>query len=280
MERGVMRTTYVTGNGRWLDGSLCYVQKTKRSRCAKFKPSSEAQQRLNETNAKMRALRLVQHNFVEGRDFVIHPTYNSDKLPQDNERARKDVRNLLARIKRLYSRLGIKAEFKYFGTAVGGGKTRRHLHFIITGDKHYPNLADELRALWPYGTCNVDRLDEGNEDGFAGITSYICDNSFAARKTGENIFGKSWIASRNLVDPEPTQRRGSLSLSLLPKIAKAQSWERAQIIEELYPGYKVIEVHVSELSDAPEDRKHRIFGNYYIHFRMRRTTTNHARQRR
>lgn len=279
MERKVLKTTCITGNGQWLDGSLCYGHKTKTSRCAKFKPSSEAQQRLNENNAKLRAIRLVQNNFVSGRDFIVHPTYTQNTLPQDNDRARKDVRNFIARVKRLYCRLGIRVNFKYFGTAVGGSKTRRHIHFVISGDK-YPNLADEIRKLWPYGYCNVDRLEEYDNDGFSGIVSYICDNSFNAKKNDENLYSKAWIASRNLSIPEPTQRHSTLPLSLLPKIAHSESWMRAQIIEAIYPGYEAVEITVSEIADAPYDKRHRIFGNYYIHFRMRRKTTNQTTQKR
>lgn len=278
MERKVLKTTYITGGGKWIEGSLCYVQKVKFGRAAKYKPSSEAQQKVNEVNAKRRALRLVQNNFVEGRDFVVHPTYCKDCLPETNERARKDVRNFILRVKRLYQRLGIQGEFKYFGTAVGGTKTRRHIHFIMTGDV-YPNLADEIRKLWPYGTCNVDRLyDDG--DAFSGIVSYVCENSFSAKKNDENVYAKAWIASRNLVDPEPSQRKGALPISLLPKIASASQWRRAELIESLYPGYEAVEISVAELSNAPEDRKYRIFGNYYIHFVLRKKRTQTQRARR
>lgn len=279
MERKVMQTIYHTGNGEWLDGSLYYEHRQTRRRGAKFKPTSEAQQRLNEENARRSAVRLLQDNFTVGKDFIIHLTYNVENIPADDERARKDLRNFILRVKRLYKRLGITENFKYFGTAIGGGKVRRHIHLVITGSK-YPNLADEIRALWPFGYCNVDRVQDDGEEGLAGIASYICKNFRTAKELREAVFGKSWCCSKNLSRSEAHNRRGALPVSLLPKLAVATPTERLDILESIYPGYRAVEIDVAELSDAPEDRKHRIYGNYYIYLRMRRKTTNHTKQKR
>lgn len=279
MQRRVVQSLYHTGNGEWLDGSIYYEQKQSRRRNAKYRPSSEAQQRLNEDNARRAATRILQDNFRPSIDFVVHPTYRRDALPEDNERAKKDMRNFILRIKRLYKRLGITVEFKYWGGAVGDKKIRRHLHLVITGDK-YPNLADEIRALWPFGYCNVDRVQDDKETGLTAIASYICENYREAKDAGENIFGKHWCCSKNLLRPEPSERRGKLPVSLLPKFASASTIDRVLMLEELFPGYTAVEIDVAELKDAPEDRKHRIFGNYYIYLRMRRKQKNHKKQRR
>lgn len=273
MQRRVMQTIYRTGHGEWLDGSIYYEQKQSRRRNAKHRPSSEAQQRLNEDNARRAATRILQDNFRPGIDFVVHPTYRAESLPEDSERVKKDMRNFLLRIKRLYKRLGINVEFKYWGGAVGGDKIRRHHHLVITGSK-YPNLADEIRALWPYGYCNIDRVDDDGENDLTSLASYICKNYQESKDAGENIYGKHWCGSKNLTRPEPSERRGKLPVSLLPKLASASNAEREAILEDIFPGYSAIEVDVAELKDAPEDRKHRICGNYYIYLRMRRKTNN------
>lgn len=280
MERRTVQTIYRTGNGEWLDGSIYYEQKTSRSRAAKFRPTTEAQERLNRDNARRAAVRLLQDNFVAGRDFAVHPTYAEENLPETNEQIRKDMRNFKNRIKRLYARLGIDTEFKYWGNAVGKTKVRRHLHIVITGSM-YPNLADEIRKLWPFGTCNVDRIQYDEKNGLVGLASYICDNHFDAKDNGENVYAKCWCCSRNLKRPEPTGRRGGLPVSLLPKIASASPSERVDIIEKIYPGYSAIEIDVAELANAPEEKKHRIYGNYYIFLRMRRKSqTTHQKKRR
>lgn len=278
MKRRVVQTIYRTGNGQWLDGSIYYEQKHSRRRNVKHRPSSEAQQRLNEDNARRAAARILQDNFRDGVDFIVHPTYSDTFLPGDSSRVRKDVRNFFNRVKRLYKRLGIKCEFKYFGSAVGDNKIRKHMHYVMTGSK-YPNLADEIRALWPYGTCNVDRVQPDGQDGLMGIASYICDNYRKAKDVGETIFSKRWCCSRNLIRPEPSERRGALPISFLPKLASAVPTERFEMIERLFPGYKAIEVDVAELKDAPEDRKHRIYGNYYVYLRMRKYTSQEIKER-
>lgn len=279
MERRVVQTLYHTANGNWIDGSLYYEQKSTKRRNAKFKPSSEAQKRLNEDNAKRMATRILHENFVAGVDFIVHPTYRFSDVPITNDRQRKDMRNFLLRVKRLYTRLGIKGEFKYFGTAVGGEKTRRHLHLVITGSK-YPNLADEIRALWPFGYCNVDRVQFDGDDGLSGIASYICENYKSAKESCENAFAKHWCASKNLVRPEAVGSRGRIPVSLLPKLAAAEPYARAEILENMFPGYEAVEIDVAELSDMPEDRKYRIFGNYYIYIKLRKISTNHTTSRR
>lgn len=278
MERRVTQNIYRTGNGEWLDGSIFYEHKSNsRRRVAKFQPTSEAQERLNRDNARRMATRLLQDNFAAGVDFFVHPTYDETNVPCESSRVRKDMRNFLLRVKRLYARLGIRAEFKYLGTAVGASKVRRHLHIVITGSL-YPNLADEIRKLWPYGTCNVDRLEYHEADGFARTAAYICNNHFDAKDIGENAFAKSFCCSRNLSRPEPQCRRGVIPVSLLPKLANASECERVAIIENLFPGYSAVEVDVSELEKAPEESKHKIYGNYYIFLRMRRKSQTTPRR--
>lgn len=271
MKRRVVQSIYRTGGGRWLDGSLFYEQKVSKRRSSRFRPSSEAQEHLNEDNARRALTRLLQDNFREGIDFIVHPTYDSEHLPDSGERVEKDMRNYLLRIKRLYKRLGIETEFKYVGTPVGDNKIRKHIHIVITGSK-YPNLADEIAKLWSFGTCNVDRVQPDGKDGLVGIAGYIIENHRKAKDLGENIRSKRWSCSRNLKRPEPKERRGALPVSLLPKIAAASASERRDIIESLpiFQGYEAVEIDVAELKDVPEDRKHRIYGNYYIYLRMRR----------
>jgi len=271
MKRRTMQKLYITGGGRFIDGSIYIEQKVPRNRAAKYRPTSEAQRRLNEDNARRRAARILQENFRPMVDFIVHPTYRAEAVPDSAERVRKDMRNLLSRIKRLYQRLGIKCEFKYFGTAVGGEKIRRHIHLVITGDS-LPGLRDYIEALWKHGTCNVDRIQPDGEYGLSGIASYICKNHAEAKEIGENIFAKHWCASRNLVDPEPSERRGALPLSWLAKLANSAPAVREEMLEALYPNYKTVEIDVSEIKDAPADRKYRICGNYYVFFRMRRKT--------
>lgn len=271
MKRRVVQSIYKTGGGRWLDGSLFYEQKVSKRRNARFRPSSEAQERLNEDNARRTLTRLLQDNFREGVDFIVHPTYNTAHLPENGERLEKDMRNFLLRIKRLYKKLGIGGEFKYVGTPVGDNKIRKHLHIVITGSK-YPNLTDKIRKLWSFGTCNVDRVQPDGADGLSGIACYIAENHRKAKDIGEASRAKRWSCSRNLKRPEPKERRGALPVLLLPKIAAASPAERAEIIEKLpmFKGYEAVEIDVSELAGVPDERKHKIYGNYYVYLRMRR----------
>lgn len=61
----------------------------------KKRPSSKAQRNLNDKNARRYLIRLANINFGKG-DLWCTFGWNDDKLPADEERARKDIKNFIA----------------------------------------------------------------------------------------------------------------------------------------------------------------------------------------
>ncbi len=283
-EYTVQSTVFTTGKGQYRDGSFCYAYKKSNRRNGKYRPTSEAQQRVNEKNARYELTRLIQDNFAAGEDLFVHPTFDDEHLPKSKEEFKKIVRNFINRIKKLYVEQGIiknKGDFKYVYTYSGGGDIRKHWHIVMMGCKNPEKrgvIRDAVENIWSeyynLGYCNADKLKANLNDGFIEAAQYMCDNYQQSKESGENITTKRWVCSRNLKRPAPACRNGVLAVSLLPKLASASDFERKQIIEGLrmFKGYRAVEVLVSELKDAPEDRKHRIYGNYYIFVRTRKKT--------
>ena len=83
------------------------------SRGSPSKRSSREQEKYNRTKAKKQAVRLVNANF-DGSDVLMTLTYSPGRSPEDEARAKKDITNYLARVRRYRERRAkeLKAEVR------------------------------------------------------------------------------------------------------------------------------------------------------------------------
>ncbi|HBJ1646485.1 TPA: hypothetical protein LA462_000955 [Clostridium botulinum] len=160
--------------------------------------SRKAQENLNKKNSMKNIIRLVNANFVNG-DLYITLTYRDGFIP-DEKRARKDMRNYLARIKRWRKRNGITEELKYIysigfeADPKNSKKVRIHHHLIINKMDR-----DSAEELWSMGRASASKL-QPDEFGFEGVARYIADQ------------GSERIAhSQNLKKPIITKDRTTLT---------------------------------------------------------------------
>lgn len=109
----------------------------------KKRPSSKAQRNLNDKNARRYLIRLANINFGKG-DLWCTFGWNDDKLPADEERARKDIKNFIAKINYRRKRKGLE-NIKYIYVLAFDGYVRPHFHILMTGDGMD---RDELESLW------------------------------------------------------------------------------------------------------------------------------------
>ena len=164
-------------------------------RKAKFKPTSEVQEKLNAKNSANYLSRLINLNFTK-KDYELHLVYDDEFLPNSYERAEKDVINFLRRAKRLYQKVG--ADLKYiYGTEVGEKSGRLHHHITISGGVS----RDMLEGLWKYGFANTKALNF-KKTGAAGLAHYV---------TKQKISKRRFSCSKNLLRPEPKERTGNIS---------------------------------------------------------------------
>lgn len=214
--------------------------------------------RINDRNRERHIMRLLEANFDETA-LVITGTYaypvedygraNLDDLaecyerlglPWEMDRARKDVRNYLARLKR---RVADRDGFKWVvrleegkEPPVYGLPPKYHFHAVIQA----PGLTKaEAEALWPHGMADVKTFNL-RDDGAARLARYL-----NKQKTG----GRWWSHSRNLIMPRPTVSDRQISRRRMALIAADVQRDGVAILEKLYPGYKVVELPDVKYSD-------------------------------
>lgn len=231
--------TKTTKAGRMLEFDIYPVygrSQEQAARQAMKQVSPERMQRINLRNAQRRIIQLANCNFT---DSDVHLTLTYAQAPE-YEQAQKDVRNFLARLKRMRKRVGLP-ELKYIYAIEGneeGVKRRLHVHMLISGGIE----REEIEKLWQRGYANCDRL-QPNEHGLAEIARYIIKEQRNRRK---------WCSSKNLKKPQVRVSDTKLSCAKVRRIARELPLEAKEVLRKAYPGYEYVEcqVHYSDRVDG------------------------------
>lgn len=247
---------------------------------AKRRRSTPAMVKVNARNTERHIMRLFEANFHEGEAVVVTGTYAypsrgdyammdvkamageyaARKLPWEMERVRMDVRNWLGRLRRRVKKVGgdPARDFKWLvrieeskQPMLPGIPAKFHFHAVVEG----PGLDDQtVKALWEekHGTCHVDPLSMA-DDKVAGLARYI---------TKQQTGGRWWSHSRNLKIVRPRISDRKVSRRRLARLAADVMRDGREILEKLYPGYKLAEEPIVRYSD--------FVAGAYIYARMRR----------
>jgi len=233
-------------------------------RAAKRNQTKEAQERANHARSIRRQIMLAEANFTN-RDYFLHLTY---KEAPGFERAEKDVRNFLQRVKYLRKKRGLD-DLKYMCVIEDGeGKKRIHAHMLISGGIH----RDELQRIWNKSTVSgggiikAEPLDTVN--GMEGAVVYMAKELWAkgyrnnpeedeidgiARYMVNHVTRKrSWRNSRNLKTPHVSTCASKFSNRKVKMVARDFRVTAREIMEKTYPGYKFIQcaVYYSDVTDG------------------------------
>lgn len=213
----------------------------------------EAQRKVNERNRRKHIVRYVNANFGQG-DVVITLTYA--QAPESEARAISDMRNYIARLKRLHARMvrcGQLPEghsFKWLYTTEtasrDGRPVRVHHHLVL----NIPDR-DALEACWQHGRANARRLQP---DKFA-LTALALYMTKALRHS------MRFSHSRNLARPQETYAQRKLSRRRALAIIQDMDAAAPEILGRLYPGCEFLscDIKLSEFAQGG-----------YIHAVMRR----------
>lgn len=193
-----------------------------RPRRKRFRPTNEAQQRLNEWNSQRHLAHLIEANF-SAEDLWIHPTFRDDALPADDADFKRIFRNFARRLKRAYQAAGLV--LRYIATLEKSDAGRYHIHMIVNKGL----TPDTLRDLWGLGRLSADPLEFG-DCGLKGLADYMTKYRQITRR---------YLCSRNLRQPETRERDGVYSQREVRALARnpedREQWERLQ------PGYRFID---------------------------------------
>lgn len=223
------------------------------------KGTTDAQRRLNARKAEEKLVQIINANFGAG-DHLVTCTYAAGKEPDSFPAAQRNMRNYLARVKRLCKRRGMEDPQYVYVTEVTSSNrwgTRYHHHMVMRCGLS----REEVETLWTktHGICNTkqaQRLKEGLTGWARYIAKQVCSinggkgsSSGGAVPSGtEGVATKHrWAASKGLIIPQPTEADKKISRRRVEKIAQdiQRDPDMARLhLEACYPGYEVLEMTV------------------------------------
>ena len=193
--------------------------------------SSQAQKNLNDKNARRYLIRLANINFSKG-DIWATFGWDDDNMPEDEEKAEKDIKNFIARINYRRRKAGLE-NAKYIYIPAIDGYARPHFHILISGDGMD---RDELEDLWT--KCerkNTRRVKPDDDFLITGIATYITKNPHGTKR---------WRSSKNLKKPDaPTRSYRKFSRKKVNGMVRDFEELKAQM-EKAYPGFKFLDAEV------------------------------------
>lgn len=278
MAKGEMRysreVAYNPGQ-EYCDTLIYAVKGPRRGRRSLGKPTSEAQEVINERHAKMHFKRMADANFVEGRDQLLHLTFDEPHKPATRRECKRIVDNFLRRVKRAWEKRGASdggasLSLRYLYVIEGEDGHRLHVHMLITGGL---TLAT-VKELW--GRAEVLHLDtlQAGKNGYEALSVYL--NKQGRLSDGEH----RWYGSRNLVKPDYEERNARIRMEEVAELGEyianvmdadegvIPTAERYAPIEERYPGYYCSEAEAKFLES---------FGEWVIHIKLYRKDTPSGR---
>lgn len=263
--RFTRETGYNMGQA-YCDTLLFAVRGPRKGRRSLGKPTSAAQEVVNERNAKKNFARLANANFEEERDNFMHLTFDEGHKPETRSQCKRLTDNFLRRVKRAWARKGIERDLRYLYVIEGADGKRFHVHMLMTGGLS----RKEIKALWGMAMfVNVDTL-QASEKGFEALSVYVT-------KQGKLADGEHrWYGSRNLVKPDYEELNARIPMSEVEElgdyIANVMEAERGNVttaermapIEERYPGYFCAEAEAKYIET---------FREWVIHIQLYRKDT-------
>lgn len=236
----------------------CYpIWDTRRERDAREKAqqirqrSKETMDKLNARNAQRKLEVLINANFGPG-DLLVTCTYLSGQGPESRERAAKDASNMIARLKRIYARLGKELKYIYVTEVQHSRKGDRYHHHMILSAGPSREQVEECwqgrrkKAYAGRGLCNTRRAQHMPE-GLTGWAKYITKSAAGYGKGQTVATTRKWCASKNLKRPEPTVADKKISRRKVERIARDMTVDQREtraVLEKLYPGYELLECRV------------------------------------
>lgn len=163
-----------------------------RSRAAKKKLSSEAQQRMNRIYSYQKLELMLAANFRPG-DLIVTLTYDDDHLPPSRDKAQLRLKRFRTALAGLRRRRG-KDLVMIWNTENVFGLGRWHHHCVInSAGRDF----SEIRSLWPWGAnIEIRKLEIDKDHSFESLARYLCKE--AREKPGL----RSWSYTRNCKHPE------------------------------------------------------------------------------
>lgn len=161
------------------------------------KPTSEAQEKVNQRLAEKRLRRVMAANFKNG-DVVVRLDFS--KRPEDSVEMQELISKAMRKISAIYRKAG--KQLKYIYVKEVGPRGGRHIHMIMSREDM--DVLQILTKCWPHGGIHVDPWNTGPD--FSKLASYFIKYAARTEQTEGKLIGKRWYPSRNLEQPKITKR--------------------------------------------------------------------------
>lgn len=211
----------------------------------------DAVDKANRRRAQRRLEILLNANFGAG-DILATCTYSPDQEPQDAKAAARDMTNMIARLRRIYERLGKVLKYVYVTESQHKRRGERyHHHLILSAGPTREQVEDCWQArrkgqVAGRGICNTRRA-QSLPEGLTGWAKYITKSAAGYGKGQEIATRRKWCASKNLIQPAPRTADKKISRRRVEQIAADMSADQAAAraaLEKLHPGYTLLECRV------------------------------------
>ena len=264
------------------------------TRAPKTKPSSEQQQKYNRKTAIRKYIRYANANF-DTSDYLMHPTYQPAKAPQDEKEARRDIVNYIRRVK-TKRKSELKALQKSLSEAEAASEASPGNQFILDSIGKLKAAIKKLkkpfrymyvierqtyktgiyagRVNWHFHMFMTGGIEARTlEQMWSGTMRSNCNNyqpdrfgpEAAARYMTKDPQGsKSFVLSKNIIHPQETVKDGTVSRRTVEKMA-AQRCDDAKYWENRYKGYRFLKCFA---------RYNEFNGHWYVSALMYRTTSD------
>lgn len=166
-------------------------------RAAKTKPTTEKQAAINRKRAEQNLTRIMNASFGKDDIYVTY-SYEPENRPGSYGEFKRQIRETLKKMRRLYKKQGIL--FRYVWVAERGDRGATHVHMVQSGID-----GRVLQQVWPYGWVTVKPMDPSGS--YHKLAAYFIKYSDKTMRTEEQLQGKRYNASRNLIHPIPEKTR-------------------------------------------------------------------------
>ncbi len=242
------------GAGEMLHINMYPIHNCRAIRAAKgLRGTSDSQKEVNWRNSRERVILIAETNFVEGKDTFLTLTY-AGALP-DFDQCQKDVTNFIRCLRRYLHKSG--TELRYLYSIAEDSDKRIHVHLIIGGEI---DIA-VLRMKWKHGLVDAELLDNSDQ-GVSGIAKYLHRQNDRSRKDPTWTKRHTWQGSLNLNEPVERVSDSKVSNRQVKMLATDLTSNAKYILENLYPGYYLINYKDPKMSDYFD-------GGLYFEFIMR-----------
>lgn len=176
-------------------------------RAPKRKPSPEQIKRQNQYNREKNVRRLIKPNFEPG-DIWATLKYPAGTL-KDVSEVRKDVRNFLRKLRRVYKKREQSCKYIYrLDISKRGGV---HIHILVNRLRGTPNTDVVLQEAWIHGRVYYTNIYE--QGGYQALAEYITKQPDKEIEGQLSLFPEddrkdfiTYSTSRNLIRPVPERK--------------------------------------------------------------------------